>query len=186
MTISKKAKKPRWVPMEFFMDFWFEMTDLQRGIYYYFFLSDIDRLIKSNPIRQQLADKISDRYCRDGKCEYNYMCCDECAIPKKPCTKFERPQSCCIWFCDPILDKLNKIQINLMCYRKITKEERNDPNPFHFSVARNKKYRWKLLDHLKKLSPSPPESGIKVTLVQLPWIDPEEQKRKFFTRRFEK
>jgi hypothetical protein len=184
--LAKKVKEPRWVHMEFFMDFWLEMTDLERGIYYYFFLSDIDRLIEPNPIRQQLADKISDKYCRNGKCKFDYMCCEECAISKKPCTKFERPQSCCIWFCDPILDELNKVQINLMCYRKITKDERTDPDPFHFSVAENKTYRWKLLDKLNKLAPCPPGAENIVTLVQLPWATPEEKKIKFFTRRFEK
>jgi len=171
--LDKPKRIRRWVEMKNFFDFWENMSEDQRKIYYYLMLTDLDRLIPKSDARIALANAISEKYCRHGKCPFDYPCCRQCIVDGSRCNRWSRPNVCNIWFCDYVLDKLNKFEIKLMMFRKVSKKEREESRKDKFSLqfGRNQKYTWRILDILNKKAPPPESSKNKIWLVQLPTRD---------------
>ena len=175
VSVQKLKDNIRWVPMRYFYEFWEDMTNEQRMGYYSMFLCDLDRLIPHSEARVKLAERLSEKYCRGGKCPFDYPCCRQCIMDGSRCNRWSRPLACCIWFCDYVLDKLNKRQVELMMYRRITKNDKikSEQEPFFFKFRKNQKYIWKVLEILNMKLPPPPDADPKIWLIQLPtreWV----------------
>lgn len=63
------------------------------------------------PEHREFYEKLSEEYCRNGKCinlDEKYVCCTTNCKKEKPCTV--TPDECLYFFCDFVLEKLSKEQ----------------------------------------------------------------------------
>jgi hypothetical protein len=97
---------------------WQQMSELEKNIYYYFFLWSLDQYITKQQV--QFGEGLSRRYCQNGKCKTNYVkCCAECPLTKHPCSKHMKPRVCSIAFCPDISAKLTHKQRKILPFDAI-------------------------------------------------------------------
>lgn len=81
---------------------------IQRETDYYGLKYDIDcRIITDKQV--EIADKYSETYCRNGKCLYNYACCQKCSCHSEDvgCTDLPVQDRCKVFFCSSVVRRIN-------------------------------------------------------------------------------